>query len=284
MIGTGNPQRYPVCTGARAIRIAPGRLVDVNLRPGAPLPFLLVQSRPERVAADGEFGAFVRYGGFAEGELQRIHIDAGELPPIDLDDWAGIIVGGGPANFAYDDAQKSPEQARFEPWLFDLSRRCVEADHPFLGACLGLGSLVHGLGGRMSFDVSEPVAAVEIEVTDADDPLLEGFPDRFMAFAGHKEGLAAPLEGMRVLARSAACIQLVGVGTQVYATQFHPELDGAGLEERIIAYDGYGYFEPEEASALIAAGHAVTATWPMELLRRFVERARAHARARDRAA
>lgn len=243
--------------------------------PVAERPFLLVQSRPEQAAADDEFEAFVRYGGFREGELHRIHIDAGELPDIDLDDWAAIIVGGGPANFAYDDADKSPEQARFEPWLFELTKRAVTADHPYLGACLGLGSLVHAMGGRMSFDVHEPVAAVAVVVDDHDDPLLEGFPPSFMAFAGHKEGIAEPLDGMRVLARTAEAIHLVRVGSEVYATQFHPELDADGLEERIRAYDGYGYFGANEADALIAAGHEVTATWPMEFLRRFVERARA---------
>lgn len=240
-------------------------------------PFLLVQSRPERPVADGEYAAFVRYGGFGAGELHRIHIDSGALPAIELDDWAAIIIGGGPANFAADDADKSPEQARFEPWLIELTARAVAADHPFLGACLGLGALVHAMGGRMSFEVHEPVAPVSVAVVDDDDPLLSGFPPRFMAFAGHKEGIAEPLRGMRLLARSAQAVHLVRVGTEVYATQFHPELDSLGLEERIIAYDGYGYFEADEVRSLIAAGHEVTATWPMEFLRRFVARARSRA-------
>lgn len=241
-----------------------------------------MQSRPERPVADDEFAAFVRYGGFARGELRRIHIDRGELPDVRLDEWAAIIVGGGPANFASDDAHKSPEQRAFEPWLFDLARRCARADHPYLGACLGLGSLTHGLGGRMSFEVHEPAEAALVRVTDDDDPLLAGFPPTFRAFAGHKEGLAAPVGGMRVLARSAAGIHLVRVGRNVYATQFHPELDADGLEFRVRAYDGYGYFAAGEGDALIAAAHAETdVTWPMVFLRRFVERARTHDATRE---
>lgn len=243
---------------------------------------MLIQSRPEQAVADGEYGAFLHYGNFAPEELHRIHIERGEMPAIDLAGWAGIIVGGGPANFAADDADKSPEQLAFEPWLFELSARAAAADHPFLGACLGLGSLVHGLGGRMSFDVHEPVAPVRVLLTEegGDDPLLADFPASFMAFAGHKEGISDAPSPIRVLARSANAVHLVRVGRNVYATQFHPELDADGLEQRIRAYNGYGYFRADEVESLVEAGHEVEATWPMRFLRRFVELARQHSAAR----
>ena len=171
-----------------------------------------------------------------------------------MDDWSGVIIGGGPANFSLPDADKSDAQRRFEPWLFALARRCADADFPFFGACLGLGALVHGLGARMEYGVSESAAPVEVRIV-AEDPLLEELPPTFTAIGGHKEGIDHAPDGMDVLAVSDRCIHLVRVGRNVYASQFHPELDGAGLELRIRTYLDHGYFSPEDAEALIAAGH-----------------------------
>ncbi|MCW2813639.1 MAG: glutamine amidotransferase [Nocardioides sp.] len=80
---------------------------------------------------------------------------------------------------------------------------------------------------------------------------------------------------MVVLATSAACpVQAFRVGTNVYATQFHPELDLAGLLTRIDTYATFGYFDPSEAATLRAAGEAVEVTHPMTLLRNFAARYR----------
>ena len=46
-------------------------------------------------------------------------------------------------------------------------------------------------------------------------------------------------------------VQAFRVGTKVYATQFHPELDSAGLAARIRIYRDAGYFAPEETEQLV---------------------------------
>lgn len=238
-------------------------------------PFLLVQSRPEDDVAEAEFDEFRRFGGFAPGELVPLRVLDGEIEPVRLREWTAVIVAGGPANFATPAERKPAEQRSFERWLFDLSRRCAEADYPYLGACLGLGSLVHALGGRMTFEAGEPAAPVQVRVEAPDDPLLHGFPPSFPALAGHKEGLLDPPRPLRVLARSEAAVQLVRCGRNVYASQFHPELDPSGLARRIRAYRGHGYFAPEEAEGLIEQAAKARIEWPMEFLRRFAARARA---------
>lgn len=242
-------------------------------------PFLIVQTRPERDTADDEAAALVRFGGIGADEYERIAIDREPLPDIDLDDWAGIIVGGGPANFSLPDDRKSPEQRRFEPWLFALARACAAQDFPYFGACLGLGALVHGLGARMEYGVSEPAAPVEVTVVGV-DPLLAGLPTTFTALGGHKEGIETAPPGVDVLAVSDRCVQIVRHGRHVYATQFHPELDPVGLELRIRTYLEHGYFAPGDAERLIALGHAADISAPMTFLRRFVELARKHTNAR----
>ena len=47
------------------------------------------------------------------------------------------------------------------------------------------------------------------------------------------------------------------MGEHVYATQFHPELDLAGVQTRIDVYSTYGYFDPSEAASL----RALSARW-----------------------
>ena len=76
-----------------------------------------------------------------------------------------------------------------------------------------------------------------------------------------------------LLASSAGCpVQAFRVGGNVYATQFHPELDVAGLCTRIEVYKHAGYFEPDEADGIMARAARSNVTWPPAILRGFVRR------------
>ena len=61
-------------------------------------PFLLLSIRGEDAAADDEYQAMMRFGGLDEDGMHRIRLTHRPLGPIDLDDWSGIILGGGPYN------------------------------------------------------------------------------------------------------------------------------------------------------------------------------------------
>ena len=70
-----------------------------------------------------------------------------------------------------------------------------------------------------------------------------------------------------------ACpVQAFRVGANVYATQFHPELDLVGVCTRIEVYKNAGYFAPSEAETLKERSRAVAVKHPMTLLANFVER------------
>ena len=237
-------------------------------------PFLLLQSRSEDEASDDEYQAFLKFGGLKPAELTRLRLDMGMRPQIALDDYAGVLMGGGAANFAYDDTQKSPEQREFEAYILPLIQRIVATDTPFLGACLGVGALVTALGGRTSFDYSEAVGAVDIRLTPEakNDPLLAGMPAEFRGFVGHKEGVVEPPSRCVVLARSSTCVQMLRVGRNVYVTQFHPELDADGLALRINIYKHAGYFAPSEAQALIDVVRREHVTEPVKILQQFIKR------------
>ena len=75
-----------------------------------------------------------------------------------------------------------------------------------------------------------------------------------------------------LLASSPACpVQGFRIGRNVYATQFHPELDVAGLCLRIEVYRYSGSFEPDEAESLQQMARASAVLDPPRLLLRFIE-------------
>ncbi len=74
------------------------------------------------------------------------------------------------------------------------------------------------------------------------------------------------------LASSPTCpVQAFRIGRNVYATQFHPELDVPGIETRIDVYRHAGYFEPHEAETLKQLARNSAVRTPPAVLRRFVE-------------
>ena len=238
-------------------------------------PFLLLATRPEDVAADGEYEAFLRFGGLREAELRRVRLEQRPLGDISLDHYSGLIMGGGPFNSSDPDDAKSDVQRRVESELAALLDVVVATDFPMLGACYGVGTLGTHEGAVVDRTYSEPVGPVSVTLTDEGrrDPIFGVLPPVFEAFVGHKEAIRElPPHAVR-LASSATCpVQAFRVGSNVYATQFHPELDVAGIATRIDVYKYAGYFAPEEAETLKEQVRSSTAEHPPAIVRRFVER------------
>jgi GMP synthase (glutamine-hydrolysing) len=110
------------------------------------------------------------------------------------------------------------------------------------------------------------------------DPLLADLPAEFDAFTGHKEAISELPGHAVLLASSAGCpVQAFRIGSHIYATQFHPELDAAGMCTRVDAYKHAGYFDPSEADEIKALARRSPASHPPAILRAFVRR---YARAR----
>lgn len=238
-------------------------------------PFLLLATRAEDDAADGEYAAMLDAAGLREHELLRIRLEASPMPPIDLDAVSGIIVGGSPFNSSDPADAKSAVQVRVETELAALLDAVVPRDFPFLGACYGVGTLGTHEGALIDRTFTEPIGPVTVTLTDAGtaDPLLAGLPERFDAFVGHKEAVTTLPEHAVLLASSATCpVQMFRVGEHVYATQFHPELTVDGILERIRVYQGHGYFTSEEMPGLVANARAAQVEWPAKVLSNFVAR------------
>ena len=240
-------------------------------------PFVLLATRAEDEAADGEYAAFLRVTGLTEAQLRRVRLEAAPMPDLDLDDVAGILVGGSPFTASDPDGQKSAVQLRVEAELAALLDRVVPADKPFFGACYGIGTLGLHQGGVVDRTHGEPVSCVPVTLTPAGraDPVLAGMPEVFDALVGHKEACRVLPPSAVLLASSPTCpVQMFRVGRNVYATQFHPELDVAGLVTRARVYQHAGYFPPAELDELVARVSASVVTEPGRMLATFVDRYR----------
>jgi GMP synthase (glutamine-hydrolysing) len=236
-------------------------------------PFLLLASRAEDAAAEDEYEAYLRYCGLEPQQLRRIRMEAAPLPELELSEYSGVIVGGSP--FTSSDEEKSDVQHRVEHELAGLLDRIVDQDFPFLGACYGVGTLGRHQGAVIDKTYGEGLGGITIKLTGEGlaDPLLRGLPETFTAFTGHKEACTVLPAHAVLLASSATCpVHMFRIKTNLYATQFHPELDARGLITRIDIYRHAGYFPPESAELLMEDARRFSATEPMKILRNFVER------------
>lgn len=238
-------------------------------------PFLILQLRPEDDTSDNEYGAILKYGNLQAKDTRRIRIEKNGIPEINLSDYSAVIVGGSPFDISTPESRKLPVQIKIENDFRRLFDEIIPLDFPFLGACSGCGLLGSYLDTRISGSYAEAVGCVSIKVTEQgrQDSLLGDFPDRIEVLLGHKEACDQLPEGATLLLTGDACpVQMFRVGSNVYATQFHPEGDCEGFTLRIHAYKNHGYFRPEQAADLIEAVCRQDTPLAREILRRFVAR------------
>ncbi|WP_159601877.1 glutamine amidotransferase [Agromyces humi] len=241
-------------------------------------PFVLLATRAEDQPADEEYALFLRHSGLDERDLIRVRLEAEPMPDFDLAGLSGFFVGGGPFNASDPPERKSPVQQRVEAEFDALLDEVVARDFPFLGACYGVGTLGVHQGAPIDRTYAEPISVVPVTLTEAaaSDPILAGMPTTFNAFVGHKEAIRALPASATLLASSPTCpVQMFRVGANVYATQFHPELDVDAITVRIHAYANHGYFPADELEPTLAAVRRAEVSHPSRMLRSFVER---HAR------
>ncbi|WP_058955650.1 glutamine amidotransferase [Kocuria rhizophila] len=217
-------------------------------------PFVLLATRDDDVLAEEEYEAVARFGGLETSQLERIRLEQGEFPALDLDRYSGIIVGGSPFNSSDPAEEKSRVQRLAETWISGLMDEVVARDYPFLGACYGVGTLGIHQGAVVDRTRPEEVGPITVTLTEEGvaDPLLADMPREFSAYVGHKEGTRVMPPNAVLLAEGTVCqVQMYRIKENLYATQFHPELDVEGLVNRIRVYKDLGYFKPDELETVV---------------------------------
>jgi len=128
-------------------------------------------------------------------------------------------------------------------------------------------------GAVVDTTYGEAVTAPEVTLTEAGlaDPICAGVPKGFQAFVAHKEAVTTLPPHAVVLGTGEACpVQMFRIGSNLYATQFHPELDGDYLAHRLGFYSGHGYFADDELAELQARVRLDDVSDSWKLLANFV--------------
>lgn len=233
---------------------------------------LFLQHRPEDDLANNDLQVLVDIGVPAKN-ITNIRMEKGNLPKLYLQDYKAVIVGGGPSNISTSYSKKYNYQKVFEPWLINYVKEIVNNDTPFLGLCYGVGLLTQSQGGKVSSKYAEGVEATNIILTKdgLKDKLTKSLPKNFRAIVGHKEAAETLPKNALLLAGSKNCpIQMFRIKNNIYATQFHPELDISGLKARVYKYKNLGYFKPEEADKLIKNASQYDIANSQQILKNFI--------------
>lgn len=166
-----------------------------------------------------EVGAWRNFVDLMPGREYRVVRVVREKPPRNLDGFAGVMLTGSAAS-AVDG----------EPWLecvYELIREAHARSLPTLGICFGHQLIPRALFGEHAVRRSptSELGWLEIRRT-ADNPLLEGVPDRFDCFVSHFDEVTPGLPELDVIAASERCaVQGYQVrGAPIWGLQFHPEM------------------------------------------------------------
>ena len=114
---------------------------------------------------------------------------------------------------------------------------------PTIGLCFGHQLMALCLGADLGFPAEHAETGIfQINLNDKGqaEKIFEGLPTQFNAILGHQDTVLSIPEGAELLASSQRCeTQAFKYSDMIYSTQFHPELDYEGLQERLQLYPSY---------------------------------------------
>ncbi len=172
----------------------------------------------------GLFGDFLRERG---ADLDTVMLHRGEAIPA-LAPYDFLLVMGGAMDVWETDAH---------PWLLDekaaIREWTIERSRPFLGICLGLQLVAEAMGGAVGLASAAEVGVGTVALTGTGmaHPLTAGLSPFLSVMQWHHAEVSRLPEGAEVLASSpSTTVQIMSVGPEVLATQFHAELTPALVE------------------------------------------------------
>jgi len=158
-------------------------------------------------------------------ECRYLDVFRGEAVPDSPAGCRGLILMGGPMGVY--EADRYPflrEEQR-------LIRQATEAGLPVLGICLGSQLIAGALGARVYPGPKKEIGWYPVEVTAPEDEFTAGLPLRFMAFHWHGDTFDLPAGAIHLFRSDRYENQGFRYGRNVYAIQFHLEINAAMIEE-----------------------------------------------------
>jgi len=172
----------------------------------------------------GLFGEFLRERGAA---LDVVMLHRGEAVPS-LAPYDFLLVMGGAMDIWETEAHPwlAAEKAAIREWTINRSR-------PYFGVCLGLQLLAEALGGEVGLAKAAEVGIGRVTLTARGKrhSLSAGLKTSLKVMQWHHAEVTRLPEGAEVLASSPVTpVQIMAIGREMVATQFHGELTPALVE------------------------------------------------------
>lgn len=184
-----------------------------------------------------EVSAFQRALAPFPAKITVFDLLGGRLRTADLAGADVVLLGG---SGAYSAAVGGP----WFPGALDSLRAVHASGVPAFASCWGFQAMAAAMGGRVVHDRSRAeVGTHEVFLTRAarSDPVFRSLPQSFAAQMGHEDLVDELPPRTTLLASSNVVVNQAYrfEDAPVYCTQFHPELDSAGLLARLSAYPRY---------------------------------------------
>ena len=181
------------------------------------------------------------------------HLYQGDPLP-DLSEFDMLTVMGGPMS-ANDEAVL--------PWLapeIGLVGDAIASDKIVLGVCLGAQIIAKALGGKVYKGAQKEIGWFPVRA-EAAHGLLEGLPERFMAFHWHGETFDLPANAERLASTPVTANQAFAVGKRVLGLQFHMEAMKESVDaliENAADEIGDGAYEQQPDAIRAGLGHCAS--------------------------
>jgi len=203
-----------------------------------PLRCLLLQVRdPDDPMSGHEIASFERSFHPRDVRIEIFDLLERLLTPGDLEGMGLILMGG---SGAYSAAKGGP----WFPTALDSLRTVHASGVPAFASCWGFQAMAVAMGGEVVNDRGRSeIGTHSLWLTAAgrNDPVFGHLNADFKAQMGH-EDLVKTLPPRTTLLASSARVTNQAYrfdDAPVYCTQFHPELDTAGIRARLSAYPRY---------------------------------------------
>lgn len=200
------------------------------------LPYLLLQARnPGDPTAEHELSCFAESLGVPAADIVVHSLLEGPPDQRALEGSRALLVGGSGDYSTLDNLEWVHQFISF------LGDELVANQRTAFCSCFGFQGLVIAGGGEVIKDAANTeVGTFQLYTTEAagDDPLFASLGATFNAQLGHKDRAARLPAGIENLAYSKRCpFQAFRIsGTQIVATQFHPELSREANLHRYLRY------------------------------------------------
>ena len=137
--------------------------------------------------------------------------------PASLAGFDGLLIGGSPASVN--------DENHWIERLSDLIQSAFAAGIPMMGVCFGHQAIAQALGGKVGPNPG-PFILGTTEITfTVRAPWMPADAGSITLASAHGEQVIALPDGAEVLGESPSCpIAAYRIGTQVFATQHHPEM------------------------------------------------------------